>query len=90
MRIVEGVVIGVTLGSLTDPFSPYPHQHNETNSCKLQLGDQTLFSQQLQAEQRRSLPRALRWNETFAFLAGGNVGASEPLELQLKQTVGEI
>jgi hypothetical protein len=30
---------------------------------------------------------ALRWNETFAFLAGGNVRASEALELQLKHTV---
>lgn len=31
--------------------------------------------------------RTLQFNETFAFLAGGNVGASEALELQLKQTV---
>lgn len=66
--------------------------YKHTNSCKLQLGDQTFFSVELQADsqqhrQQHQPPRKLEWNETFAFLAGGNVGASEVLELQLKQTV---
>lgn len=47
-----------------------------------------MFSQELQADAKGQ--RALRWNETFAFLAGGNVAASEALELQLKQTVGQL
>lgn len=59
--------------------------------CKLQLGDHTLFSREVQDPHQQhphshSHPRTLRWHETFAFLAGGNLSASEALELQLKQT----
>lgn len=60
--------------------------------CKLQLGDHTLFSREVQDPHHQlqphppAHPRTLRWHETFALLAGGNVSASEALELQLKQT----
>lgn len=60
--------------------------------CKLQLGDHTLFSQDVQgdggkAQAHQQYPRALRWGHaTFAFPAGGCVSASEALEVQLKQT----